>query len=201
MPVREARREGAANDTRRGGSASAAGREVAWTEAAWAEATCQLAGLIVPLAFHTLGTVGFESTKVLLVRLLGLVLLLGWIGLEASRIGSTPGPFSWRGALHTAWDGPLRWVIAGTIGVALTTALATASSVAPLVSLLGSWDRQQGLATVLACVVLGVAAALAGRDLTRRHGLLTVWTLSSVPVCLYAAVQFCLLYTSDAADE
>jgi len=167
-----------------------AGREGSWTVTAWAEATCQLAGLLVPLAFHTLGTVGFEATKVLLVRLLGLVLVLGWVGLEASRIGSTPGPFYWRGALRDAWAGPLRWILVGALGIALTTAASTVTSVAPLVSLLGSWDRIQGLATVLAGLVLGVAAMLTGRDPDRRRLLLIVWALGSAPVCLYAFVQF-----------
>jgi len=145
------------------------------------------------LAFHTLGTVGFESTKVLLVRLLGILLLLAWLALEASRIGqtgTTPGPFAWRGALRAIWAGPLRWVLVGALGIALTTILSTAASVAPLVSLLGSWDREQGLVTTLACLVLGVAAALAGRDQDRRRSLLLVWSLGSLPVCLYAAVQF-----------
>ena len=67
----------------------------------------------MPLAFHTLGTVGFESTKVLLVRLLGLMLLLGWLAMEAGRIGMTPGPFAWRGVLPMVWHGPLRLVVLG----------------------------------------------------------------------------------------
>src|SRR4051794_9437359 len=56
VPARAARRE-------------ASRATEARTEASWAEATCQLSGLLVPLAFHTLGTVSFESTKVLLLRL------------------------------------------------------------------------------------------------------------------------------------
>jgi tetratricopeptide (TPR) repeat protein len=159
-------------------------------DASWAEATCLLAGLVVPLAFHTLGTVGFEATKVLLVRLLALVLVLGWLAVEAGRIGSTPGPFAWRGALVTLWRGPLRLAVIGALGFAAATALATAASVAPTVSLLGSWDREQGLATTLAWLALGVAAALAGRDPSRRRHLLVVWSLGSLPVCLYAFLQY-----------
>jgi tetratricopeptide (TPR) repeat protein/O-antigen ligase len=152
-------------------------------------ATCQLTGLLVPLGFHTMGTLGFESTKTLLVRLLALLLVLGWIAMEAGRIGMTPGPFAWRGALPMVWNGPLRLVAIGLLGVVGTTVLATVASISPLVSLLGSWDRQQGLATTLAWLVLGVAAALAGRDAARRRALPVVWALGSVPVCLYAFVQ------------
>jgi O-antigen ligase/tetratricopeptide (TPR) repeat protein len=146
--------------------------------------------VVVPLAFHTLGTLGFESTKVLLVRLFALLLVLGWLAMEAGRIGLTPGPFAWRDVIPMIWHGPLRLVILGLFGVVLTTMLATAASVTPLVSLLGSWDRQQGLMTTVAWLVLGVAAAVAGRDAARRRGLLMVWALGSVPVCLYAFVQY-----------
>ena len=180
MPARVARRE-----------ASRTSAEAA--ETSWAEATCQLGGLLVPLAFHTLGTVGFESTKVLLVRLLALLLLLGWLAMEAGKIGRTPGPFGWRGLLLVAWNGPLRLVVIGVLAVALTTALSTMSSISPLVSLLGSWDRQQGLATTLAWLILGVAAALAGRTVSRRRAIPLVWALGSVPVCLYAFVQYARL--------
>lgn len=144
----------------------------------------------MPLAFHTLGTVSFESTKTLLVRLLALMLVLGWLAMEAGKIGLTPGPFAWRGALPIVWNGPLRPVAIGALAVVLTTALATVTSLTPLVSLLGSWDRQQGLITSLAWLALGVVAALAGRDAARRRGLTIVWVLGSVPICLYAFVQY-----------
>lgn len=147
----------------------------------------------MPLVFHTFGTVAFESTKVLLVRLLGLILTLGWLGTEAGQIGAQPRPFSWWRALVPVWRGPLRPVILGVVGVALTSILATAASLTPLVSLLGSWDRQQGLATTLAWIALGVAAALTGRDDARRRSLVVVWVLGSVPVCVYAVVQFARL--------
>jgi tetratricopeptide (TPR) repeat protein/O-antigen ligase len=149
-----------------------------------------LAGLVVPLAFHTLGTLGFESTKVLLVRLLALALLIGWLCAETLRIRATPGPFAWRGSLRAAWNGPLRLVAMGLVVYAVANVVATVASLTPLVSLLGSWDRQQGLATTLAWLVLGIAAAVIGRDNARRTQLLRIWVLASVPVCLYAAVQF-----------
>lgn len=181
MPARTARRDAS--------RAEASRTEPTPPATSWTEGACQLAGLAVPLAFHTLGTVAFESTKVLLLRVLALVLIAGWIGAEAGRIGQTPGPFAWRGALLRVWHGPLRLVALGALGVILTTVLATAISLTPLVSLLGSWDRQQGLATTVAWVTLGVAAALAGRDPKRRRGLLLVWALGSAPVCVYAFVQ------------
>ncbi|MCC7370530.1 MAG: O-antigen ligase family protein [Chloroflexi bacterium] len=158
-------------------------------EQSWSLAACQLAGLLTPLVFHTLGALGFESTKVLLLRVLALAMLFGWLGWEGAKLGGSPGPFGWRNALAKVWSGPLQLPILGVAGLALSTAVSTAASISPLVSLLGSWDRQVGLATVLAWLVLGVTATIAGRDAERRRGLLLVWTLASIPVCLYAFVQ------------
>lgn len=159
------------------------------TEQSWSLAACQLAGLVAPLAFQTLGALGFESTKTLLIRLLALAMLFGWIGFEAAKLGKSPGPFAWRGVLRDVWSGPLQLPIIGVAGIVFTTAVATLASITPLVSLLGSWDRQQGLVTILSWLVLGVTAALAGRDPERRRGLLVVWAAASAPVCLYAFVQ------------
>lgn len=170
--------------------AASARRDTTWTTITWAESACLLAGLVVPLAFHTLGTLGFEATKILLVRILGLALVVGWLGAEALRIGSTPGPFAWRGLVGKAWNGPLRLPLAGLLLFAAANVLATVASFAPLVSLLGSWDRQQGLATTLAWLTLGVAAAVVGRDNDRRLKLVYLWVLGGAPACLYAFVQF-----------
>ncbi|MFN8632563.1 MAG: tetratricopeptide repeat protein [Chloroflexota bacterium] len=164
--------------------------EQAPPSASWAEAACQIAGFVVPLVFHTFGTVAFESTKVLLLRLLGLILAVGWLGTETGKIGAQPGPFSWWRRLGPVWHGPLQPVALGLLGIVCATAIAMGASLTPLVSLLGSWDRQQGLFTTLSWIVLGVAAALTGREDARRRSLVTVWALGSVPVCAYAVVQF-----------
>lgn len=162
-------------------------------EASWSEACCQIAGVVVPLVFHTAGTLGFESTKVLLLRLLAGVLVLGWLGREVGALGGLAAgegqPFAWRNRLPDLRRGPAWLVLLGVLALGLTTALATATSIQPLVSLLGSWDRQQGLTTTIAWLALGVGAALAGRRESRRRGLVVVWVLASVPICLYAFVQ------------
>ena len=62
------------------------------SEQSWSLAACQLAVVVAPLAFHTLGTLGFESTKTLLIRVLALSMLFGWLGFEAAKLGGSPGP-------------------------------------------------------------------------------------------------------------
>jgi len=158
-------------------------------ETSWTEACCQIAGVVVVLGFHTAGTLGFEATKILLLRLLGLILLAGWLARETGAFGGDVTPFAWRRRLPELRQGPAWPVVLTLAGFVLALMLATAASIQPLVSLLGSWDRQQGLATSLAWIALGIAAAYAGRREARRRGLLIVWCLASAPVCLYAFVQ------------
>ncbi|MDP8923055.1 MAG: O-antigen ligase family protein, partial [Chloroflexota bacterium] len=159
---------------------------------AWAEAACLLAGALTPLAFHTLGTIGFEATKAVVVRLLALVLVLGWL---AGRIGefaagAHDGEPSRALDLGGAAGRPFALVL---VGLVVSLALSTSLSIQPLVSLLGSWDRVQGTATVLSWLVLGIAAALAGRDPAARRTLTTAWLVASLPVSLYALVQLAQL--------
>ena len=151
----------------------------------WAEAACLLAGAATPLVFHTFGTVGYEATKAVLVRCLALILALGWLSARTAILtGRAGGP----GGLDFGGAAGRPFVLA-VAGFALSLAVSTALSIQPLVSLLGSWDRVQGLVTVLAWVVLGIAAALAGRQVETRRALTTCWLLASVPVCLYALAQ------------
>ena len=180
----------------------------------WAEAACLLAGALTPLAFHTLGTVGFESTKAVLVRVLALVIALGWLSghvasLRSAARGLGSATTSARGGTGSAtgggqggrgWaalpnlGGPAeRRVVLALVGLVLSLALSTALSVQPLVSLWGSWDRVQGLVTVASWIVLGVAAAAAGRVYEHRASLVRVWLVASAPVCLYALAQRALL--------
>ena len=152
----------------------------------WAEAACLLAGAATPLVFQTFGTVGFEATKAVLVRVLALVLALGWLSQRTRDLAG------WRGERARGLDvggsagGPFVLVLSGLVA---SLALSTALSIQPLASLLGSWDRVQGLVTVLSWIVLGIAAALAGREAISRRSMTIAWLAASVPVSLYALVQ------------
>ena len=79
----------------------------------------------------------------LLIRVLAIILTLGWLGREVGGSGDSHGRSS--ACAPLLGDPGRRLAAVGAVGIALTTALATAASVAPLVSLLGSWDRQQGV--------------------------------------------------------
>ena len=151
----------------------------------WAEAACLLAGGLGPILFHTFGTLGFEATKVTLVRLLALVLTLGWL---ARRVAMREGPVALRGAWGAA-NPAVKGLVLALGGYVVVHLVASLFSVAPSASFWGSYDRIQGLVTVLAWLTLGVAAALVGRAAERRERLATAWVLASLPVCLYGLAQ------------
>ena len=69
------------------------------------------------------------------------------------------------------------------------TVLSTALSIAPRVSIVGSYHRLQGLATMLAYVVLAVAVWATVRDREQLERAVTVAIVASVPAALYGIVQ------------
>lgn len=128
----------------------------------------------LPIAYNPLGVAAFELFKVTLVRLAALALALAWaLGGRAE----TP---------RSAWcrDAGRPLGVAGLAYVG-ATALATLSSILPLPSLLGSTERLQGLLTLLAFSVIGLAAAHSRRPERLVDGLL----LGSAPVAAYALLQ------------
>ncbi len=149
-----------------------------------AEAVCLLAGVLTPLAFHTLGTLGFEAAKATLIWLLALVLVLGW---AAGRAGNRRWPIG-SGDLGRVTGLPrlAAFAVAGYMGALL---VAAGFSIAPGASIWGSYDRLQGLLTTLAWIALGVAAAVAGRVGERRWLMVRVWLVTSLPICLYGLAQ------------
>jgi O-antigen ligase/Tfp pilus assembly protein PilF len=152
--------------------------------APWAEAASLLAGLLAPIAFHPFGTLGFEATKAVLVQVLGLILVLGWVGRRAADLRAPVERADLEGLPR-----PVALATLALAGYLLTHILATAVSIVPRTSLLGSYDRIQGLTTLAAWAALGVAAALAARDGERARYLVRWWLIATIPVCLYALVQ------------
>lgn len=138
------------------------------------------AAVAVPLIFNPLGGNGFELPKAALLRalvlLMGLAALVQFIDAWGERGGSAP-----------RWpDTPLVWP-ALTFGLAL--ALATVLSVNPRIGLWGSYERQQGLLTLWAYVILFLltATGLRSRAQVDRLWMALVW--GSAPIVAYGLLQ------------
>ncbi|MFQ5460810.1 MAG: hypothetical protein ACE5EL_08455 [Anaerolineae bacterium] len=117
----------------------------------FAEATALAAALAVPLFFAPAADIAFEVPKAALIRFLGAA-ALGALVVPRRRRPRAGAVASY---LRT------RRLLAALMVTVAVEALATATSVVPFTSLLGSHARGQGLATSMALLALTLAAASA----------------------------------------
>lgn len=154
-------------------------------EAGWLAAV-----LLVPLFFQTTTARIFEPDKMVLVRVIALMMAVAWvvrvIDIRLAR-GESASPYAddepgfWRRVA------PLMWP---TLVIVAATVLATGASIALRPSLLGAYQRGQGLVSVVAFLVIFLLtlAYLRRRDQVDR--LVTVIILASVPVALFGILQW-----------
>lgn len=139
------------------------------------EGTVLVAALSIPLVFAPYTEHVFEPAKASIVRFFGIVVL----GAGALIVGRRIRPAD-----------PSRAVVAALVAVWLAEAVATVLSPVPWLGLMGAPDRGQGLLTVSAITVLGLAAVYS----TNRPGgawRLTAWmAAAALPVSLYAIGQY-----------
>lgn len=151
------------------------------------EAGWLLALVVTPLFFNIYSHRVFEPDKLGILRTIATLMLAGAIALwiESLPPASERTPLS-KAAIQQAWRYPLARPV---LFVVLATLLATVLSVAPRVSLWGSYQRLQGLYTLLSYVVI---FALMVRHLRRREQIARLCTtviLVSLPVALYGLIQ------------
>jgi tetratricopeptide (TPR) repeat protein len=140
-----------------------------WTESCW------LAALVVaPLFFNVHSARVFEPDKSALLRALAALALAAWL--------ADGGLGGWRGALRQ----PVAWACAA---LAAAQALSAALSVAPAVSLMGSYPRLQGLLTDFSYLALFAVVASTANHRAALERLITVVIVTSLPVSLYGLLQ------------
>jgi O-antigen ligase len=137
------------------------------------------AAVLIPLICNPWGASAFELPKALLLRALVLLMALAaLIQLIEERGDSEPSARRPAGAL--LWP---------SLALGLTFAAAALTSVHPLVSLWGSYERQQGILTVAALLALFLLTAtrLRSRDQADRLWAALVW--GSAPLVVYGLLQ------------
>lgn len=142
------------------------------------EALWLAAAIILPLALNPWGGNAFELPKALLLR--ALVLLMAWLTLVQLIEGQ--GKEKRAGALPRS----LRWP---PLALGLILVMATLFSVNPCLSLWGSYERQQGLLTLGAYLLLFFLTANGLQQRAQVERLWTVLVWGSAPVVGYAMLQ------------
>jgi tetratricopeptide (TPR) repeat protein/O-antigen ligase len=142
-------------------------------EAGWLAAV-----IVTPLFFNVASKQTFEPDKVALLRSLALVMVAAWAvrAIEQGKVREE-GRFPF-------------WPLLGVVAFfCLANILATLASVDPRSSLWGSYDRRQGLYTMLSYVVIFLLMICSLRRREQLERLITAILLTSLPVSLYAIIQ------------
>ncbi len=148
------------------------------------EACWLLALIAAPLFFNTYSARVFEPDKIAIIRSLAVVALAAWL---TKTLATSQRPsFDWR----NAWRTPL---VAPVVALIVVYLLATALSLAPAITLFGSYQRMQGTFSTLSYVVLGLAVAANLRTRSQIERILTTVIVTSLPISLYGIMQRYLL--------
>lgn len=152
------------------------------------EACWLMALVLAPLFFNTYSSRVFEPDKIALVRSLALVALAAWL----VKLIAEGGP-----RYEHAPPGLLRsfagWrqvpMLLPVAALTIIYIIASALSVAPNISLFGSYQRMQGLFSTLAYIALFAAVAANLRRRAQVERLLTTVAVTSLPVSAFGILQ------------
>jgi tetratricopeptide (TPR) repeat protein/O-antigen ligase len=138
--------------------------------------------VVAPLFFNTYSHRSFEPDKIALMRSVALVMGLAWIikNLEAGGWKLEAG--SWKLVLRI----PL---VLPVLFLAIAYILATITSIAPRLSLWGSYHRMQGTYTTLSYIAIFFLILQTLRNRKQLHRLITAILLTSLPISLYGIMQ------------
>lgn len=146
------------------------------------EACWLLALVLAPLFFDTYSSRVFEPDKIALVRSLALVTLAAWLTRSLALAGKRLQPRGWSGW----WRVPLAVPV---LAFAVVYVIATLFSLAPEISLFGSYQRMQGTFTTFSYLVLALSVAAHLRTRVQVERIVTAVVVTSLPIALYGLLQ------------
>ncbi|MGA9349025.1 MAG: tetratricopeptide repeat protein [Anaerolineae bacterium] len=152
----------------------------------------------VPLFFNVYSHRSFEPDKIALMRSVALVMGLAWVIKELGTRGwrLEVGYFDW--AQYKSWKPALSLVeglvlrtplVLPTLLLAMVYIITTITSIAPRLSLWGSYHRMQGTYTTLSYIAIFFLILHALRNRRQLHRLMTVMLFTSLPISLYGIMQ------------
>ncbi len=153
------------------------------------EASWMALVVVVPLFFNVYSHRSFEPDKIALMRPLALVMALAW----AIKVLETR---SWKLKANPQYPiSNIQYLVSRpplillTLLLAIVYILTTITSIAPRLSLWGSYHRMQGAYTILSYIVIFFVILHTLRNQKQLHRLITVVLLTSLPLCLYGIMQ------------
>ena len=152
--------------------------------------------VVAPLFFNVYSNRSFEPDKIALMRPIALAMALAWVirELEAGSWKKKAG--SWKlkaNAQHPISN--IQYLASRTplvlpaLFLAIVYILTTITSIAPRLSLWGSYHRMQGAYTALSYIVIFFVILHTLRKRKQLHRLITVMLLTSLPISLYGLMQ------------
>ena len=160
-----------------------------WSEALL-EAGWLSAAVVTPLVFSSYSPRAFASAKIIFIQCLAIFMLLVWVAHQAEqrfrpqadRVPSPQPPQS-----RTAWlTSPL---ILPALYLALVYVVTSLTSIAPRLSVWGSYQRLEGGYTALSYIVIFLLTTSYLRRREQAERLVTAILLASWPVCLFGVAQ------------
>lgn len=152
-------------------------------EAAWL-----LALIVAPLFFNIYSSRVFEPDKIALVRSLALAALAAWLVKLAAEGGPRYEnvPAGW-------WRTRAGWrqlpLLAPVAALTVAYLVSTALSIAPNISLFGSYQRLQGTFSTFSYLALFAVVAANLRRRAQVERLITVVVITSLPISVYGLLQ------------
>jgi len=159
-------------------------------EAGWLAAV-----VLAPLFFNIYSSRVFEPDKITLLRSVALIMIAAWIvrtieeftGRARNKAGApeSGGGKGW--LLHSVtWRTPL---VLPTLALVVVYLIATAFSITPRTSLLGSYQRLQGTYTTFSYIVVFLMILMNMRQRRQLDRLVTAIVVTSLPIAFYGILQ------------
>jgi tetratricopeptide (TPR) repeat protein len=159
-------------------------------EAGWLAAV-----VLTPLFFNIYSSRVFEPDKITLLRSVALVMIAAWIirtieEFTARARGKTGAPENSGGKAWlfngVTWRTPL---VLPTLVLVVVYVIATAFSITPRTSLLGSYQRLQGTYTTFSYIIVFLMILMNMRHRRQLDRLVTAIVMTSLPIAFYGILQ------------
>ncbi len=144
---------------------------------------------VVPIFFNIYSHRSFEPDKIVLMRSIALIIVLAWairileVGHWKQKVNTRRPIFNIQSLISSP---PL---ILPTLLLAIVYILTAITSIAPRLSLQGSYHRSQGIYTALSYIAIFLTILFTLRHRSQLHRLITVMLFTSLPVSLYGIMQ------------